>query len=378
MREGVRWWALFLVATALGGCSGGTANGVADECPALPYFDRLPVDESAIASTTVIGGFSPPAHTLPSDHGGIYLAARGVPLVAPGPLTVTSIRRTRYLASAFRAGSEDHALDLAVCGSVRLSIGHVVSLSSELAALIQPGGCQRYDTANESVEACYTRVDRRVEAGAPLGTVGGDTAGAFDFGVYDRRHRNTFANQGRVGDQMRQALCPWEPFADGPRAALLARVGRGTDRRIGEPACGTMEVDRPGTAAGIWIEQSRAAAPFGGDESPYVTLTRDVVRPAETLLFAIGLPALGPGTYLAAVSHEGQRQRAFDEVLPGGAVTCYEVRPGVFRPAGSPRVSFLLALDQDRLRLEKREDAGACDGDPSSWVLGPAAVTFVR
>src|SRR4051794_23071086 len=81
------------------------------DCPVAPYFSVLPVDESAIASTTVIGGFSPPAHTLPSDHGGIYLNGQGVVLRAPGDLTIVSVRRTTYLESSFRTGMKDFALD---------------------------------------------------------------------------------------------------------------------------------------------------------------------------------------------------------------------------------------------------------------------------
>jgi len=361
--EAVRW--ALLLATV--GCAGSAAGG---DCPAPPYFSELPVDESAIASTGVIGGFSPPAHTLPSDHSGIYVIGQGVPLRAPGALTVTSIRRTRYLASSFRTGAEDYALDLAVCGAVRVTLGHIVSLSAELEALIQPGGCQRYSTANEMVEACYTRVDKQVAAGAPLGTVGGMTAGAFDFGVYDHRHRNTFANPSRFAGQMTEAVCPWELFADGPRALLLSRVGVGTQRRMGEPACGTMEVDRPGTAEGMWIEESRAGTKVAGDESAYLTLTRDVLRPAERLLFAVGVPALGAGSYSAPVA-----MGPFDEVRADGRVRCYEVQSGVFRPAGSPRVSFLLSLEGERLRVERREDAAGCEGGAA---FGSAAVTFVR
>jgi hypothetical protein len=82
--------------------------------------------------------------------------------------------------------------------------------------------------------------------------------------------------------------------------------------------------------------------------------------------------------YLAAMAHQGTRQRAFGEVLPDGTLHCYEVQPGVFRPVGSPRVSFLLSLQADRLLLEKREDTRACDDDAGTWQLGPGALTFVR
>jgi hypothetical protein len=372
----VRWALLLLV---LSGCQSSGADGAPpDECPAVPYFTTLPIDEGALAWTTVIGNFSPPAHTLPSDHAGIYLEGQGVALRAPGPLTLVSVRRTRYLASSFRTGGEDYALDLQVCGAVRVSLGHLVTLAPALAALIQPGGCQTYSTANETVEACYTRTSHPVAGGEPLGTVGGETAPAFDFGVYDERHHNVFANPARFESQMAHALCPYEPFTEPARTLLLSHVGRGTERRQAEPACGSMEVDRPGTAQGMWIEESHAGVATAGDESPYLTLTYDVVHPDDQLFFSVGLPALGPGAYTAPLRHDGPRQRAFGEVLPDGALTCYEVKPGVFRPAGAPRVSFLLSLAGDRLRLEKREDSVACDDEPATWSFGAGALSFVR
>jgi hypothetical protein len=369
----MRRWAFVLL---LAGCQGQPGAGDAADCPAPPYFTVLPVDESAIASTTVIGGFSPPAHTLPSDHSGMYLDGQGIPLRAPGAATLVSIRRTRYLASTFRTGAQDFALDLSICGAVRVSFGHIVTLPDALAALIQPGGCQQYSTANETVEACYTRVSRPIAAGDPLGTVGGPTAGAFDFGVYDSRHHNAFANPQRHNGQMQTALCPWELFADGPRALLLGRVGSGSQRRMGDPPCGTMEVDLPGTAQGMWIREGATAS--GGDESPYLTLTHDVVRPAEKLFFSIGLPELGPGAYTSPRPAAGARPPDFAEVRPGGAPACWEVQSGVFRPSPAPRLSFRIALGSDgRLRVEKREDETACD-DPQDWMPGPGALSFVR
>jgi hypothetical protein len=367
-----RWIFVLLVA----GCGG--QPGAGEDCPAPPYFTVLPVDESAIAFVTVIGGFSPPAHTLPSDHGGVYLTGQGIPLRAPGAGTLTSIRRTRYLASPFRTGAQDFALDLSICGAVRVSLGHIVSLPDALEALIQPGGCQQYSTANETVEACYTRVSRPVAAGDPLGIVGGPTAGAFDFGVYDTRHHNAFANPQRYSGQMAAALCPYTLFAEGPRAVLLAHVGSGAQRRVGDPPCGTMEVDQPGTAQGMWVREDLARTAMAGDESPYLTLTHDVVRPADKLFFAVGVPQLGAGAYTAPRPAAGAYPPDFSELRADGSVACYEVQPGQFRPPPAPRISFRLSLSAEgRLSVEKREDATACD-DPQDRTIGPGALTFVR
>jgi hypothetical protein len=371
----VRAAAPLVIALLAGACHGEEAA----DCPAGDYFTALPVDEAEIASTTVVGGFSPPAHTLPSDHGGVYLARTGVTLRAPGALQIVRLRRTSYLRSSFRAGVQDHAIEARVCGAVDVTIGHVVTLIPSLEALLQPGGCSTYSTANETVEACYTSVDRRVAAGEELGTVGGPSAGAFDFGVYDRRQHNVFANPARFpGGQMVTAICPWQPFTADLRALLLSRVGVGAQRRQGDPPCGTMEVDRPGTAQGIWIDAASASA-APGDESPFVTLSPDLVLPAERLLFVIGLPALMPGSYQAQLRQDGPRNRAFAEVTPGPDIQCYDVTSGVFHPPPAPRLSFLLALGTDgTLRLERREAPEGCDGDPASWTFGAAARTFVR
>jgi hypothetical protein len=82
--------------------------------------------------------------------------------------------------------------------------------------------------------------------------------------------------------------------------------------------------------------------------------------------------------YVAALAPQGLRQRAFSDVRPDGTLHCWEVQPGIFRPQGAPRVSFLLSLGPQRLLLEKREDDRACDDDPATWKLGPAALALVR
>jgi hypothetical protein len=380
-RLGLRWPLLLLLGCAEQG-SGDFVTGTSPQdqlCPGADYLTVLPVDRGEIVFASVIGGLSPPAHTLPSDHGGLYLAHTGVTLRAPARLTVLRVRRTHYLASPFRTGAQDFALELSVCSAIQLSIGHITSLSPALAALIEPGGCSTYSTANETVEACLTAVSKNVDAGEVLGTVGGPTAAAFDFGVYDRRHHNQFANPARfASQQVGIALCPWEPFTPDLRALLLARVGNGSQLRMGDPACGSVEVDRVGTAQGMWIRESLAGSAASGDESPFVTLTYDLVRPNDKLLFSIGVPTLGAGAYSAPIAHEGLRNRAFGEVLPG-AVHCYDVTSGLFYPEGAPRISFLLALaDPDHLRLERREIVSGCDGDPSTWSFSERAITFVR
>jgi hypothetical protein len=366
-----------VVCALLVGCGGDRSadENPGQDCPAGPYLTNLPVAEDAIAFATVLGPFSPPAHTLPSDHGGLYLTRKDVPLLAPGNLEVTAIRRTRYLASSIREGAVDFALELRACSAVRVSIGHIVSLSPKLASYIQAQGCQTYSTANETVEACYTNLHQTVSAGELIGTVGGQTAGAFDFGIYDSRHKNVFVNPDRYQGQMVTAVCPWSAFSDPAGAFLMSHVGRNGDFRTEEPRCGTMEVDKAGSAQGMWVAASRPVK-ASGDESAFVTLTYDVVHPSQKLLFSIGMPELGPGEYRSLIAVDGRRQRAFGDVAEDGLIYCYDVQ-GAFAPG--TRISFFLALAADgKLRLQRRTDAEGCDGEPGSWAFGAQAVTLIR
>ena len=342
---------------------------------AAPLFSVLPVSETAIRFVTTVGGFNPPSHTVPSDHPGIYLNGTGVSLVSPGNLRLTGISRATYLVSPFRQGLSDHAIDFSVCGSIHGRFGHVVTLIDGLAARLTGGSCTTYNTADEQVESCRFPVDTSVSAGDALGTVGGATAGAFDFGLYDDNHRNAYVNPSRVHDATLHSICPYDYFEPTPREFLLSHVGNGVSFRTEEPRCGTMEIDAAGTAQGLWVTES-SPVQQAGDESFFVSLAPDTLTPSTAQLLSIGPASLGAGLMKVITQHSGRVNRAFSEVGPDGLIYCYT---GI---SSFPPRSYFVSLGGDgRLSIEKLDHgsgSGPCVNDPATWAFSSNRVAFVR
>ena len=83
--------AILLAASAvLGGCGSDSISGPqAESCGPGPYFSVLPVTESDLAYVSIFGGVGAPGHTLPTAHGGMFLARENVPFRAPGDIAIT-------------------------------------------------------------------------------------------------------------------------------------------------------------------------------------------------------------------------------------------------------------------------------------------------
>lgn len=116
-------------------CSGSDTSGPGTpRCANSLVFAVTPVPLSAVTAIPPIGNLNPPVHTIPTDHGGMYVSGSGIPLVAPADARVTEISRTRYLSSPFRQGTSDFAVGARLCGSYELRIGHVATLVDRLAS----------------------------------------------------------------------------------------------------------------------------------------------------------------------------------------------------------------------------------------------------
>jgi hypothetical protein len=153
----------------------------------------------------------------------MYLNGTGITLVAPAAVRITSIRRNRYLLSPFRPGQSDYAVSAKLCGSYHLVLGHIVTVVDRIAAQASSSGCWTYSTSDETVESCENQRADVELACATIGTVGGATAGAFDFGLYDSRQQNFYVNPRRYSGLTRTGICPYQPFPADVRDQLFAR-----------------------------------------------------------------------------------------------------------------------------------------------------------
>lgn len=368
-----------LACLAFAGCAEETTPEFYETaCADAPLFSTLPVDQSQIKTVTPLGNISPPSHTLPNDHVAIYLNGAGVKLVAPGKIHVETLRKTHYLKSAFRQGKSDYAVSFKSCATISGLLGHIQELEPKLKAMVDQGDCGTYDTADETVEACYAQVSLDLNAGDEIGTVGSNTMHSFDFGLYDESHENKYVNKSRYNEPTLNAVCPYEQFTPALKQFMLSSIKDGQGNpRTDEPLCGTMEIDVPQTAQGAWIKKSMAASSHLGDESPFISLMPDPLSPSTTQGFSIGAQELGARYETMPISSAGRVNLKFSDVKSIGSIYCY--LPGANYLQDH---SFFIALTSSQSltieRVSHAKDQSPCMNAPQGWSFSSQAIQYVR
>ena len=190
-----------------------------------------------------------------------------------------------------------------------------------------------YSTADETVQQCENSANIAMAAGEAIGTVGGPSAGAFDFGLYQPGHHNVFVNPSRYHDKTLTAVCPYDQFPPDLRSQIDPLFGYPGEHSSGEaPVCGTMEVDVANTAAGVWVLQS-APVNQEGDESHFATLAPYPTFPQSLQTFSLGPAALwgfsSPGgLFRFPVVISGRVNRRFRDVTGDGLLSLLFGRRG--------------------------------------------------
>lgn len=352
------------------------------DCSGGLSFTVLPVPASAIMAATPLGNVNPPSHTVPSDHVGIYLNGTGVTLSSPAALRVTEVKSTQYLSSPFRAGLSDYAITASGCGNHRISLGHIQTVVPKIQDHVGTN-CDTYSTADETVKACRNSTDISLTAGETIGTVGGATAPAFDFGVYQTGHSNGFVNPGRYSDLSITAVCPYDPFTPDLRSQIDSRIGFAlpfTPASGESPRCGTLNVDVAGTARGVWVLQSNPVNQ-SGDETPFLALMPHPLYPESGQAISAGSSSLadfgGTGLPLSKfpVTAAGRVNRAFRDVTADGQIYCYVASPALSTNSYFIRLSGSVLTAQ---RIAHGFGASPCNADPSSWTMDGTALNFIR
>jgi hypothetical protein len=358
---------------ALSGCGGLNLP----PCAETHKFTVPLVPATTIEFAAPIGVMAPVGGSpLPKGHTGFMLNATAVPVTAPGNITITNIRETTYLASPTRPGYSDYSLEFAVCREVQGHFGHLASLSSELSAQASGGSCSQYDTVDETVRSCVKEVQIAITAGSPLGTAGtAPHSPAVDVGLTDSRVSN-FVNPARYGNP-RSAVCPWDFFTDALRDGIYDRLGDGVVPITESPRCGSMAIDRNGTAQGRWTRQdapANGADPTAGDffvlaPDPYAGQTRAVVSTRIAALDVASLPAFTLQTV-------GRVNRSPEAITADGLIYCYDT------DLAASTWSFLVRLDSASvLRVEKVTHAAGnsvCNAAPATWAFSGSAVPLIR
>src|SRR5262245_17061885 len=249
----------------------------------------FPVPVERIEVIGPLGVMSGGGHLFPGPHLGLHpFRGQGgqvaVPVVSPGSIVITEVRRTLYGEGTSSAFS-DFALFFFPCADVRMHRGHLSSLDPSLLSQIgswSAADCSPpYTVGGVSVTQCGKRVAVNVERGAPLGTM----VGTMDWGATDRRSPLGFVNASRMGGNIpfgqNYVVCPVDYLPPTVRASVHNLFGEGTRRRTAEPVCGTVMQDVPGTAQGRWFVNDDV------DERVHLALVRDYIDPV-TAAFSVG------------------------------------------------------------------------------------------
>ena len=347
----------------------------AEACGPGPYFSVLPLPEADLASVPVFGGMDAPGHVLPTPHGGLFSNRAGVPLRAPGDISVTRLRRVRASGPSVPPGDEDYAIFFQVCNEISGWFGHVVSLSARFSPeTVQYTECESYSVPWGDIESCEASgLDIQVPAGGDLGTFDH----VVDMGVTDTRVTNFYVSPQRFGGP-NHGVCMWEQFDTPLQTLLFSRLQDGARPHIvpvGEPRCGTMEIDVAGTAKGVWAEVG--AGPVAGDERQYIALADYPYRPQLELVLSLGPERLGARPAIITQGANGRVNVPFEQVTADGLLYCYG--PEVERGGAS---SWLLQLTSETtLEIEWMPHGAGdspCASDPATWSFSGQAVSMVR
>ncbi len=366
----------FVLIGLAGACGGdGVTAPEVEACGPAPYFTVLPVPAARIVAVPVVGGVDAPGHTLPTDHGAFFLDGPDIPVKAPGDITITALRRNRYSGGGEPPGTEDYAIYFQVCRELTGWFGHVAALAPGLAAqAIEWDECRTYSTPFTTIEACSANVNIDVRAGAEVAT------GSFvvDIGMEDTRVTNFYISPQRLGGPS-HAICMWAPWDDANRAVLFTKLRdlrRPDVTPTGEPRCGTMEVDVPSTAKGVWVDPAMTG-PIQADETDVMALVDYPYRPQMELALSLGPESLGARLAVVERRTSGRVNRAFEDVTQDGLIYCY----GPTVPGFAPSSWLVQLTSATALRLEHIDHAAGaspCNADPATWSFGPAAVTMIR
>ncbi len=385
-RSGFGWlagrWSVALVCAAGVACSGGGDDGPPDDqeeslveaCPAdisTVLFDRLPVAASAINEVIVFGELDPGGDdVIPNSQSGIRLNGQGVPLVAPGNVVIVGVRSSTFTVSPFRQGETDFGLTIRPCSEATATFLHVTTLEGKLADLLANAQCSDYSTDTETVHDCKIEgIEVAVTSGEALGTVGGATAGGFDFDMHDER--SVVSVTARAPELYKHAVCFSRYYDATNRALLESRTGLLGVVRDGDPACGTIEVDVAGAAQGVWVKAANPV-PYEGNADDYLTLAPHFLDPDNRQDIAIGGSSPILENFVRSVA---RTNRDFEELTEDGLIYCYS-------NGGTTTRSYFLRLNAgQQLTLEVKTHAPGvtpCLDAPGTWAFSGAAVGYVR
>ncbi len=342
-------------------------------------FGALPVAAAEIQGWVPLGQMSPTPHLLPTDHQYLYIVHDGVPLVAPGNVTVTEATRSTYSVS----GVTDYKIKFLACSEVQGLFVHVVSIDPSL--LSQMGNfdqnCFSYISGANTISTCSTSATAiSVNQGVTIGTAKNSAGGmtALDFTVWDSRtaaqvYSNTTRNTISACDGFdRYHIVPSSDYFTASLLPTIAgKLGSydGITQRTVAPIGGRLNYDVANTAQGYWYSPVVAGT---SPEDSHLSLAPDNVNPNQQVISA-GISQ--PNGYLAnpnifTPTNSGTTNRNFSQVNANGQIYCYEFTP-------FSKVFLIQMLSSISIKVEYKTGFASC-ATAAPFVFGSNTFIYER
>lgn len=332
------------------------AGGMAGQALFDSSLPTCPADTSGLFTKAFMDGDKPDfivplgnsnqsGHVVPVDH--VYPNDFGketdVPVYAPSDMTLIWIENKQMHNSTTDAITRaDYQLNFAPCRGLNLAFIHLKKLSIKLDAAIEDenSNCdnsQRIDYGTqEGIPTYYTTCHPvfqkvRVSAGEVIGYFSGSTDkpfSGFDIGLYDFNKPDlAFANPDRYYEETNHTVCFADYYTSELREKYRAKFGTSNSdksgetstlvKRVGEPLCGQVMWDLPGTAQGDWFKG--AVQRQNTTDNNALVLIHDNIYPEKAKMSWAEITS-----YLFTPRHTGTVNREFSEVTADGKTYCYQ------------------------------------------------------
>jgi hypothetical protein len=246
-------------------------------------------------------------------------------LLAPARIHVTNLH--------VFTGKGDYEIGFDVCSGVSGYFIHLDTLSPRLEPEISYDDC--------AGDLCFAEVDLWFDEGEFLGQVGINGL-SFDFGLIDDSVENEFVRPQRYGDYLVHAACGLNYFSEEIRSQYYGKL-----KRTGEPRCGTIAQDVPGTLQGNWFHSRDSAAYSFETYHQELSFVHHAMDPSSGVI-SMGGTLIDANTWQYDPQHEGFVDREPSEVVPG-ATYCYE------RKGWNNERILVEMLDSMTIRIEAQE-----------------------
>jgi hypothetical protein len=201
----------------------------------------------------------------------------------------------------------------------------------------------------------------------------------------DSRVTDGYLNAARYGkDNAPGTICPWDFYIESVKTQIYSKIGlSATSLSTESPKCGTLAIDRFGTAAGRWTSKDNPGNGFDPADGKFLVLVADTYRPQTRIAYSTRLDGIASNLQFEPVNYprfpvqeSGRVNRQPTQITDDGNIYCYVV------DLTTSTESFLVQLiNKSELKVEKvmhQAGASSCSRAVNEWNFSSRAITLIR